>query len=232
MNDAQYVFQQEVRERKALARQARYVKKGSRSTRCPMPSDHYTAKQLRERNGELMSVNLAKPIPWKTFKKLSMDIQKEYVSRLIRQYGTNASDLSKVFGVTSTTVSAYCKDNDFDVNFRCGVKMPEHKRAAFGRFLECTEVRSELTAEKEIPEESPSGDVTASERAEDLPEPASQISASSQDEDLRETKSGGLQRFCLEFSAGSNLEGVFNSIRCIVGDRNDLHISVEGVFDT
>lgn len=175
-----------------------------------------------------MSVNLAQPIPWKTFKKLSMDIQKEYVSRLIRQYGANASDLSKVFGVTSTTVSAYCKENAFDVNFRCGVKMPEHRRAAFVRFLEGTEARSEPSAEQEAQEsENPENAAV-----EELPMPAGQEAATPSEEDTNEAKSGGLQRFRLEFSAGSNLEGIFNSIRCIVGNRNDLHITVEGVFDT
>lgn len=179
-----------------------------------------------------MSVNLAQPIPWKTFKKLSMDIQKEYVSRLIRQYGTNASDLSKVFGVTSTTVSAYCKDNGFDVNFRCGVKMPEHRRAAFVRFLEGTEARPEPIVEQELPENTAIEEAGSSEETQALPEPMSQGTKPSRDEDTDEAKRGGLQRFRLEFSAGSNLEGVFNSIRCIVGNRNDLHITVEGVFDT
>lgn len=228
MNEVQRLFEQDVRERKALARQSRYVKKGSRSTRCPMPSDHYTAKQLRERNGEIMSVNLAQPIPWKTFKKLSMDIQKEYVLRLIRQYGTNASDLSKVFGVTSTTVSAYCKDNDFGVNFRCGVKMPEHKRAAFARFLEGEESESSSKIAPGEQEECAAEDKR-------WPEPKSEIAALDEQAPLSnkgDAKSGGLERFRLEFSAGSNLEGIFNSIRCIVGGREDLHITVEGVFNT
>lgn len=228
MNEVQRFFEQDVRERKALARQARYVKKGSRSTRCPMPSDYYTAKQLRERNGEIMSVNLARPIGWKTFKKLSMDIQKEYILRLIRKYGTNATDLGRVFGITSTTVSAYCKDNDFGVDFKRGAQMPPQKRAAFNTFLNGQS--DESLSEIEV-QEGKEDILSCDELPESVSE-TSEMDAQRVSSDARERKNGGLQRFRLEFSPDSNLEGVFNSVRCIVGDRTDFYITIEGVFNT
>lgn len=225
MNEIQRMFQEECRERKALARQSRYVKKGSRSKRCPMPSDYYTPKQLRERNGVLMSINLAEPVEWKSFKRFPMDIQKEYVQRLIRQYGTTATDLSRVFGVTPTTISAYCKENDFGVIFKRGAVMPVQRKAAFERFL-LHEKETPPPAEEHEPEE----EIPAAEPVSQPPTVHFLPYLQDENPPVRSASGSTLRQFRLEFKPGAPLDDIFNSIRYIVSDPSCATLTVEGKF--
>lgn len=229
MNEIQRMFQEECRERKALARQSRYVKKGSRSKRCPMLSDYYTPKQLRERNGILMSINLAEPVEWKIFKQFPMDIQKEYVQRLIRQYGTTATDLSRVFGVTPTTISTYCKENDFGVIFKRGAIMPVQRKAAFERFL-LHEKETPVPAEEQEPVVKVSEEI--SEEEPDDPATAGHYMPYTPDEkpSARTAAGSTLRQFRLDFKPGAPLDDIFNSIRYIVSDSSCATLTVEGKF--
>lgn len=54
-------------ERKRLARQARYRKRGSKSKKCPMSTDYMTQKEWKERNGEVITMNLNRPVSWSVF---------------------------------------------------------------------------------------------------------------------------------------------------------------------
>ena len=80
MNDFDY----EVMQRKRLARQAFHRKSGSKSKKCPMSTDHMTRKQWLERCGESVTYQLGKPMPWEEFKKMPVQIQKEYLLDRIR----------------------------------------------------------------------------------------------------------------------------------------------------
>ncbi len=128
------MFAEDVREKKKIANQARYRKRGSKSRRCDLASDKMTHKQWTERCGKIVSCNFNEPISWRDFTELSADTQREYLSGLIHRYGTTASDLARMFGVTARTVTAYCGREDIGIRFSPGKRMSKKDRIAFGEF--------------------------------------------------------------------------------------------------
>ena len=100
-------FDYEVRQRKQLAQQARHKKNGSKSKKCSLPSDRLTAKQWKERNGEVMTYDLSKPMGWLQFKQLPADIQHEYINKLIAEYDASQSFFAKMFGISINTFKRY-----------------------------------------------------------------------------------------------------------------------------
>lgn len=54
MNDFDY----DCLQKKRLARQARYRKCGSKSRKCPLPTDNMTQEEWKERCGEVLTIKL------------------------------------------------------------------------------------------------------------------------------------------------------------------------------
>ena len=130
MNDFDY----DVMQKKRVASGARYRKCGSKSRKCSLTTDYMTPKQWRERCGNVVSVKLAEPMTWNEYKGLSPDIQKEYVDGLMEKFHPTASDLGRVFGVTSQTVVRYL--NQLGYSFSPGKKMPKECIEAFRSFMD------------------------------------------------------------------------------------------------
>ena len=106
-----------------------------------------TQKQWKERCGDVVSYQLGKPIPWEEYKKLPQHIQKTYIDDLIEKFHPTATDLSKVFGATATTVAKYLR-NQFHIYFSPGRMMPKENITEFQRFLD----QSDGDAEAEVQE--------------------------------------------------------------------------------
>lgn len=129
-------FEADVREKKNLANQSRHRKCGVRSKKCSFPSDYLTKKQWKERCGAVVSCNLKKPMLWKEFCGLSTSLQKLYLTNLVQQYHTTASDLAKMFGVHPQTVVKRCGMPGIDIHFGVGQRMSKMQREAFDEFCE------------------------------------------------------------------------------------------------
>lgn len=129
-----WMFNEDVREKKKIANQARYRKRGSKSKKCSFSSDHMTHKQWVERCGKIVTCNFRDPITWQDFCELPVDIQKEYLLNLIDEYQTTASDLAKMFGITAKTVAKHCGQEEIGIHFSPGKRMSKEKRKAFEEF--------------------------------------------------------------------------------------------------
>ena len=129
-----WIFNDDVREKKALANQARYRKRGGASKKCILSSDSLTHRQWIERCGKIVTYNFGKPILWKDFRKLPVHTQKEYLLNLIDKYQTTASDLAKMFGITPQTVTKYCGNEEIGIRFSPGKRMSKERRKAFDEF--------------------------------------------------------------------------------------------------
>lgn len=105
MNDETYTFIETQRERKTTGRSARHRKSGANSKRCSLPHERLTAKQLRERNGEMQTYNLNKPMNWKLYKEMPDDLKKEYLIGLKLKHGARAMDVAEMFGVGRSATS-------------------------------------------------------------------------------------------------------------------------------
>lgn len=132
MNDFDY----DVMIKKRVANSARNRKRGSKSKKCPMSTDHMTRKQWLERCGETVTYNLSKPMEWQDFCNLPIHIQKEYLLNLIKLYSTTASDLARMFGITAQTVTKHCGSEEIGIKFSPGKRMNKDNRAAFEIFCQ------------------------------------------------------------------------------------------------
>lgn len=127
-------FDYDVHLKKQIARGYRNKKNGSKSRRCPLPSDSMTPKQWKARNGDVMSYQLSAPMTWSMLKAMPQDLQKEYITNLRDKYGTTATDLSKFLGVTPSTVTKHCKE-ELGIVFAPGQRMTKAQRTSFSEFL-------------------------------------------------------------------------------------------------
>ena len=100
MNDFDYDCMQKKRTaRGAFAHISR--KRGG----CTLPSDNLTAKQRREKNGEVKSYNPTRPMPWPEFKALPEDLKREFFRNMQSFCGT-AKWLADEMGTSDMTVRA------------------------------------------------------------------------------------------------------------------------------
>ena len=105
MNDFDY----DVLQKKRTAAGARHMKRGSRSKRCSLPSDHLTPAQLKRRNGPVSTYKLDEPMKWDDFKAMPVDLQKQYLTNLVETYGATNEMLGDMFYVHPTHVGAVKK---------------------------------------------------------------------------------------------------------------------------
>ena len=158
MNDFDY----DVYLKKRVARGAFARKRGSKSKKCSLSTDHMTRKQWERMNGQVYTYELSKPMGWQAFKAAPKQIQEEYLNGLKDKYGVNIGALIGMFGVSRGTVSTYFKSSGLKVDFPAGNKMNARETIAWDHFLHGSpdepdqepEVQEAIQAEPEIGHES------------------------------------------------------------------------------
>lgn len=125
-------FDYEVFQRKSLARAARYVKNGSKSKKCTLPSDALTAAQRNKMNGVVKRYmeNLNQPISWKVFKTLSIESQREYIANINNNFNVRATDIATMFNISANTFLHYNAAHElgFEVKRGGAVNIRERNR--------------------------------------------------------------------------------------------------------
>lgn len=117
MNDYEYTFNQDVREKKSIAHSARNRKNGSKSKYVSLPHDHLTKKQKEALNGPVEIIQLGKPMDWATFKGIRKDLQEQYLRSLIDRYSASMGEVAEMMGTTRATLSSYKFKSKLDVVF-------------------------------------------------------------------------------------------------------------------
>lgn len=97
-------FDYDAMQKKRIARGAMNMKRGSKSKKCSLPHDGWTAAQLRRLNGPVRTYKLDEPMDWVSFKAMPEDLKKHYITRLQETYQANDKMLSKMFGVSRPTL--------------------------------------------------------------------------------------------------------------------------------
>lgn len=105
MGDAEYTFNATNRERAIIKGSARYKKNGRRSKGCTLPSDYLTPAQKRKLNGGVITMNMNRPMDYRTLKTYSEDLQKEYLLNIISRFNATGNVLSAMLGVSVPTVN-------------------------------------------------------------------------------------------------------------------------------
>ena len=148
MND----FEFDCLQKKRLAQQAKYRKRGSKSKKCPMSTDHMTKKQWIERCGKIVTIKMDSPVSWASFKELSKQTQEEYLKNLMEKYHINASSIAEMFHITPITVRRHIATQGLAVSFPVGHSMNAEDRRAWELFLSGDAVEqseNEVSAENE-----------------------------------------------------------------------------------
>lgn len=118
MTDAEYVFQQDVKERKKMKTGAMHRKCGSKSKKCTLPSDYLTSSQKKKLNGECEIMNLNRPLNGMSeLSKYSSTLQAEYLRNCIKNYGARKGDLVKMLKTNYATFDSHCKRNNIALVF-------------------------------------------------------------------------------------------------------------------
>lgn len=191
MND----FEFDIMQKKNIAHSARKQKIGTRSKKCSLPSDRMTNKQWKERNGEVMSYNIGKPIEWNEFKALPNEIQEEYIVRLQKKYSVTATDIAKMFGVKPLTITRHVAAKGLNVSFHRGRSMSTEQRTEFAKFLSGDAIR------EDEPVTETSNEITNDESA-------------TAEGSVAAMKMDGVS---LSFSGKIDVDAIANSLRHILG---------------
>ena len=100
-------FDYDVLQRKRLARQSKYLKNGSRSKKCTVPSDFLSPSEKKKMNGEVSVYKMGQPISWQEFKKYPVEMQKEYILSLVDKFGCTRAMLCEIFGIPTATLGTH-----------------------------------------------------------------------------------------------------------------------------
>lgn len=100
-------FDYDVLQRKRLARQSKYLKNGSRSKKCTLPSDFLSPSEKKKMNGEVSVYKLGQPISWQEFKRYPVNMQREYILSLVDKFGCTRGMLCEIFGIPVPTLGTH-----------------------------------------------------------------------------------------------------------------------------
>ena len=192
MND----FEFDCLQKKRLAQQAKYRKRGSKSKKCPMSTDHMTKKQWIERCGKIVTIKMDSPVSWASFKELSKQTQEEYLKNFMEKYHINASSLAEMFHITPITVRRHIATQGLAVSFPVGHSMNAEDRRAWELFL--------------------SGDAVEQ----------SENEVSLENEEMCDEEPMSMCSFSLRFSGKIDVSMISNSLVRILGDHSVGEIEV------
>ena len=103
MNDCEFVFKQDIRDKKSIGRNAKYMNRtGKGSVR--MPSDYLSRKEKRKLNGPVTSYDMGKPMPYKDFRNMPEDLQRAYLQGLVERFHPSQGAIAELWGVSQRTV--------------------------------------------------------------------------------------------------------------------------------
>lgn len=153
MTDERYVYTQEQRDRKRTASGARAKKGGSRSKRCPLPSDALTKAQKAKLNGPVESVNLNRPMTYAQLKELSQTLQYLYLDHLISAHKARRADLLAMLGISQSTWFNLMKKLPGKIEFSLNV--PKHQAPEWLAFLANSQPAQEATQAPEAETQAP-----------------------------------------------------------------------------
>lgn len=154
MNDYEYAFKEDAKEKKAAGRVAFARKGGSKSKRCSLPSDNLTPAQKRALNGEVKTYDLNKPMAWDFFKMMPKDLQEEYIRKIVATFAVSLKGIDQeLFGGSGVRFQQFVLRNGLNVPRSRGKKDREVYLAQFRRWINgeisfCTDT---VAPEPEIP---------------------------------------------------------------------------------
>lgn len=217
MTDSQFIqkeLRNEIRERKNVGYSARNRICGSKSKRlATLPSDSLTPKQWKERNGQVMTYNIAEPMSWKDFSAMPQDIQKQYISKLKDKYSVSGTTLSKAFGVSYNTMMRRVQLLGMGDRFTRKIKMSKDDENKFHVFWNRTGAGSEDVQRDEPAAQPTECTVSVDESPIECPVPFHDGAM-------------GLTESSFTFRGQFNPTQIINTLRMVIKDNVPVNIEI------
>ena len=118
MNEVENFLREDGVEKRSAGRAA--YTKGKSHRGCTLPCDNASKKELKQLNGEVVEMNIKKPMSWNSFKKMPKDLQEEYLVFLHNEFGATLTDIGLKFGLSGrTSFWRWCKAQGLDTSKFC-----------------------------------------------------------------------------------------------------------------
>lgn len=128
MNEYEYQFMQDCREKKRTASGARHrATRGKRSFTVHNPSDYLTQKQIKEMSSPATTFQ-ARPMTYDEFKIMTEDQQKAYLNYLLSEYGISIRAIGRMMDVSLYTINRYIQRFGINVIKRTRITKAEQER--------------------------------------------------------------------------------------------------------
>lgn len=119
MKDEEYVFYQDVREKKVTGYSARKQRSHcGKGGRVKLPSDYLTKKELKKMSGECVSYRLNDPMTWYQFKAMPEDLQLSYIKAIQDKYDAPIGAIAKMLGISDESLIRLLRKNNFPLGKR------------------------------------------------------------------------------------------------------------------
>lgn len=110
MRDEEYIYYQDVREKKVTGYSARKKRSHCGKAGCKLPSDYLSKKEIQNMSGECKSYRLNEPMSYIEFKGMPDDLQAVYLTAIREKYNVSDATLAKMFGCSQATLSVYLRN--------------------------------------------------------------------------------------------------------------------------
>ena len=109
MDDAEYIYKQDVKE-KAITARSSHKYGSSRRRRCGLSSDNLTRKEWERMNGPVHTLKPDEALSWDRFRALPRSLQQDYIKHILSKFKVGPAALGRMFGVSE----AYCESPSRD----------------------------------------------------------------------------------------------------------------------
>ena len=131
MTDENYVFVEDLRDRKRIASGSRSKKNGSKSKKCSLPSDTLSPAKLKKLNGPIESVQLDAPMDYESIKALNPSLRFLYIDHLVQEHHARRVDLMEMLGISQSAIAKLLHSLPEPVVFKGKPKEPAPEWLAF-----------------------------------------------------------------------------------------------------
>lgn len=153
MTDEAYVLNETNRERAITRRSASHKRNGSKSKKCTLEVDKMSNKQIEKQHGPVSTWNLNDLYTYSEFCNMPLDIQIEYVQRLMDKYSIGLSAISsKLFNHAPNSLHRYFKNHDGLSHLRLTKKPLNSKIGLFEDDIRAKFEHSEVTDTRTVRE--------------------------------------------------------------------------------
>lgn len=147
MNDEKYVFIQDVREKKNIARSAKHVRThNGAGGSVKFPSDFLSNKERKAMNGECKSYRLNEPMSWNEFKALPDDLKKSYILALRKKFNVPDKYIAEMMGISTTQVCKTINKLGLQTGSASGSKKKSWDGTEWHRWVTGDDVEPETSA--------------------------------------------------------------------------------------